>query len=93
MRVSPEIRRFIFHGLNAKITYSRNPSQIGIEGRVIDETKSTFVISKGGEKKTIAKNHTTFHFEFPDSTVVEFDGKILLGRPEERVKKLIGRVW
>ena len=93
MRVTPEIRRFVFHGLNAKITHSSNPSQIGIEGSIINETRNTFVLSKDGQKRVIAKNHATFHFTFPDSTIVELDGTILLGRPENRVKKQIGRVW
>jgi ribonuclease P protein subunit POP4 len=93
VRVTPEIRRFVFHDLNTKITHSSNPSQIGIEGRIVDETRNTFVISKDGQNKVIAKNYTTFHFKFPDSTIVELDGAILLGRPEYRVKKQIGRVW
>ncbi|UCD96601.1 MAG: ribonuclease P protein subunit [Candidatus Bathyarchaeota archaeon] len=93
MKVTPEIRRFVFHDLNAKIAYSSNPSQIGIEGRIVDETRNTFVISKDDKKRVIAKNHATFHFKFPDLTIVELDGAILLGRPEDRVKKQIGRVW
>jgi ribonuclease P protein subunit POP4 len=79
--------------LNATITHSSNPSQIGIEGRIIDETRNTFALSKDGQKRVVAKNHATFHFKFPDSTIVELDGAILLGRPENRVKKQIGRVW
>jgi ribonuclease P protein subunit POP4 len=39
------------------------------------------------------KDSSVFHFKFPDGTVVEIDGKLLVGRPEDRLKKRVRRLW
>ena len=39
------------------------------------------------------KDISTFHFYFPDGTVVEIDGKAIVGRPENRVKRRVRRRW
>jgi len=46
-----------------------------------------------GKNKTVVKNTGVFQFRFPDDTVVEIDGRILVGRPEDRLKKSIRRLW
>jgi ribonuclease P protein subunit POP4 len=67
-------------GLELKVINSSNKSLIGLSGIVIDETKKTLKIetSTKGEK---------FHIILPDKSKVEIDGKILLNRPEDRIKK------
>lgn len=37
--------------------------------------------------KLIQKDVSVFQFKVPDGTIVEIDGKILLNRPEDRIKK------
>ena len=37
--------------------------------------------------KLIPKDVSIFEFKVPDGTIVEIDGKILLNRPEDRIKK------
>ena len=39
------------------------------------------------KEKLIQKDVSVFQFKVPDGTVVEIDGKILLNRPEDRIKK------
>jgi ribonuclease P protein subunit POP4 len=83
-----------FIGLKLKVVKSTNPSCIGLSGRVIDETKNTFkILCKNGEEKILIKENCVFHFTLPDKTVIEVDGKVLIGRPEDRVKKIIRRRW
>jgi len=83
-----------FIGLKLKVVKSTNPSCIGLSGRVIDETKNTFkILRKNGEEKILIKENCVFHFTLPDKTVIEVDGKVLIGRPEDRVKKIIRRRW
>jgi ribonuclease P protein subunit POP4 len=41
----------------------------------------------------IVKDSSIFHFKFSDGTVVEIDGKLLVGRPEDRLKKHVKRLW
>jgi len=93
MKVTPDIVRFEFIGLHTKIHKSANPHNVGISGKVIDETRNTFSLLCGGKRKTVPKEASLFHFSFPDKTVVEIDGGILVGRPEDRLKKNIRRLW
>jgi ribonuclease P protein subunit POP4 len=41
----------------------------------------------------VVKDSSVFHFTMPDGTIVEVDGKVILGRPEDRLKKKIKRRW
>jgi len=65
---------------------SKNKSLIGIKGKVIDETKNTFTIKTKEKMKKIAKNQVVLKVDFL-SGEVEIDGKLLVGRSEDRLKK------
>lgn len=93
MKVTPDIIRYEFIGTKAKVAKSSSPSCIGIAGKVMDETRNTFTLLHEGKGRTIIKDSTVFHFSFPDGTVVEIDGKLLVGRPEDRLKKRLRRLW
>ncbi len=80
-------------GLRVKVVKSSNPSCIGLSGKIIDETKNTFKILHNGDEKILIKKDCVFHFTLPDKTVIEVNGKVLIGRPEDRVKKIIRRRW
>ena len=81
----------IYHeliGLNVEITDSSAESLIGIKGKVVDETKKTLIIETSDKnEKLVAKDVSIFQFEVPDGTYLEVNGKILLSRPEDRIKK------
>ena len=93
MKVTPDIIREEFIGLEAEVVASRHPGYVGIRGRVIDETRNMFIIEHGGRRKMVPKAVCTFHFTFPDGTVVEIEGHLLVGRPEDRLKKRLRRLW
>lgn len=93
MKVTPDIVRCEFIGAEAKVAESLNCSCAGLRGRVIDETRNTFTILHNGERKTVVKDTSIFHFRFSDGTVVEIDGKLLVGKPEDRLKKHVKRLW
>ncbi|MGQ9530389.1 MAG: ribonuclease P protein component 1 [Candidatus Bathycorpusculaceae bacterium] len=93
MKVTPDIIRGEFIGTEAKVSKSTHKGYVGLSGKVIDETRNTFTIMHEGKKKKIIKNSAIFHFKFSDGTVVEIDGKLLLGRPEDRLKRRIKRLW
>ncbi len=93
MKVTPSIIQDEFIGLKAKVGKSSNPSCTSVSGLVINETRNTFVILQDEKRKTVIKDQSVFHFTFPDGTIVEIDGEILVGRPEERLKKRIRRIW
>ncbi len=94
MRVSPSILQHEFIGLRAKVARSTNPYYKKVSGRVIDETRNTIVIlNDKGERKVIVKGEAVFHFTLQDGTVVEVEGKAIIGRPEDRVKRRVRRLW
>jgi len=39
------------------------------------------------------KDQAVFQFQFFDGTIVEIDGKLLVGRSEDRLKKTMKRLW
>ncbi|MEM3442646.1 MAG: ribonuclease P protein component 1 [Candidatus Bathyarchaeia archaeon] len=92
MKVTPDIIRYEFIGTKAKIVGS-NVGYVGMAGTVIDETRNTFTILHDGKKKTVIKDSSIFHFIFSDGTIIEIDGKLLIGRPEDRLKKHLRRLW
>ncbi|MEM3783612.1 MAG: ribonuclease P protein component 1 [Candidatus Bathyarchaeia archaeon] len=93
MKVTPDIIRYELIGTEAKVAESTNHNCVGIHGKVIDETRNTFTILHNGKRKMIVKDSSIFHFKFSDGTVVEIDGKLLVGRPEDRLKKRVKRLW
>ena len=93
MKMTAAIVQSEFIGLNAKVVKSTNPSYRGISGQVVDETRNTLVIRQKNEDKVIVKEVAVFQFTLPNRTVVEIEGKAILGRPEDRVKKRSKRRW
>lgn len=80
-------------GLQARVAESRNPYQVGLEGKIIDETMKTVVLlTSSGERKRVLKNDVKLLLQLPDRTLVLVDGKELVGRPEDRLKKRV-RTW
>jgi ribonuclease P protein subunit POP4 len=74
-------------GLKVKILECKDKSWIGKEGLIVDETKNTFLIEFEDQKKTIAKNITTFGFEYEGKKII-LDGSKITYRPEDRIKKV-----
>lgn len=93
MNVTPSIVQNEFIGLETKVVKSPNKSLVGIKGKVVNETRNSFIILQDREEKIIIKENTFFDFVLPDGTVVEIDGKVLIGRPEDRIKKRPRRLW
>ena len=93
MRITPDLVRFEFIGRRAEIAKSTQSSDINVSGMVIDETRNTFTVLARGERKTVIKELTVFRFELPDHAMVEIDGRLLVGRPEDRLKRCIKRLW
>jgi ribonuclease P protein subunit POP4 len=78
-------------GLEAEVLSDSNPKNIRIRGKVIDETMKTLVIRGTGTWR-IAKKDAVFKFLL-DGVAVKVEGKALMGRPEDRVKKQNKRKW
>lgn len=87
MEITPKnLIRHELIGLRAKVVESSNPSLLGIEGVIVDETKNMIVIDTGTKEVKIPKLNAKFHFFLP-KVKVEVSGRLLVGRPEDRIKK------
>jgi ribonuclease P protein subunit POP4 len=93
MTVSPSVVQYEFIGLETTVVKSSNPDVVGISGKVVDETRNTLKILQDNTEKIIVKDTSVFEFVLPDETVVEIDGKVIMGRPEDRLKRRPKRLW
>ena len=91
--ISPSIVQDEFLGLELTIVKSLNSSTVGLTGKVVNETRNTFTILHNGEQKVVIKDTSVFGLIMTDGTVVEIDGKTIMGRPEDRIKKIPRRLW
>jgi len=78
-------------GLEVEVRKSTNKSQIGIKGRVVDETYNMLVIETNKGEKMVEKKSCVFVFKLPNGKKVEVEGWVLVGRPEDRIKKKLPR--
>jgi len=93
VKITPNILKQEFIGTQSTISLSNHADLIGLTGKIINETKNTFTILYKNKSKKIIKNSVTFKFKFQDGVIAEIDGNLLVGRPEDRLKKKIKRLW
>jgi len=86
MRTPTNITRHELIGLSMQIVDAQNKSLVGLAGEIVDETKNTLVIETTHGEKKILKKGARFLLHLPTTDVI-VDGNVLLGRPEERIKK------
>jgi len=70
-------------GLKAKATAGGRT----IAGEVAGETEKTITIKTPEGAKKVVKEASMLEFLLPGDAVVKVDGKLLAGRPQDRIKK------
>ncbi len=89
MRHTP--RNIIRHeliGLKVEVVESANEFLVGISGLVLDETRNMLLIGEPGKRKRwVPKRGTLFRIWLPDGLRVLVEGDVIVGRPEDRLKK------
>ncbi|MEM3841414.1 MAG: ribonuclease P protein subunit [Candidatus Micrarchaeaceae archaeon] len=82
-------RNIVLHelvGLYAEVIASKDAAQVGIRGRVIDETKESIVLQTDAGRKRILKRISTFKF-IADKNIFTVEGSEICFRPHERIGK------
>ncbi|MDI6642526.1 MAG: ribonuclease P protein component 1 [Candidatus Hodarchaeaceae archaeon] len=74
-------------GLEARVVNSSDPTLVGIHGKIVDETRDMLVVEQAGKDKIIPKSSSTFLIAMSNGKGVTVEGKKLIGRPEERVRR------
>ena len=77
-----------FVGLKTMISNSPNSEIIGINGTIVDETKSMFAIKMGNKIKNIPKKHNTWKFNV-DGQEMTLHGSALEKRSFDRLRSKI----
>jgi ribonuclease P protein subunit POP4 len=79
-------------GLTVEIIDSNHKEYVGIKGKIIDETRNTITIDTGSQEKLIIKKEVVFLLYLPENKKVSIDGKIIVARPEDRIKKKFKKI-
>jgi len=58
-----------------------------VEGVVDDETAKTITVKTPQGIEKVVKDSSTLEFKLPGDAVVEVEGRLIEGRPEDRIKK------
>jgi ribonuclease P protein subunit POP4 len=81
-----EVVKAEFIGSDVEIIESKNKSLIGLKGKIVDETRNMFIVKCKEKMKKILKDQVRLKIDLPEGEI-EVDGKLLVGRPEDRLKK------
>jgi len=78
---------FVFNGeligTFVEVVGSRNSNLIGVSGRIEDETFNLLELNNG---KKIVKENAILRINLDNNNFI-VDGKLLVGRPEDRIKR------
>ncbi len=92
VKISPrDIIKHEFIGLRCIVSEASDPSLVGLEGEVVDETRNMLILRKGRKERKIPKENATFRLAF-EERAIEVEGSVLVGRPEDRIKKHVPRL-
>lgn len=74
-------------GLKAEVLKAKNTSLEGKEGIIMNERKNVLTLKEDGDLKILPKSGVTLSITLPDGEKVKVDGKNLVARPQDRIKK------
>ncbi len=80
-------------GLHACVSRCDDKRCEGFCGIIADETKNMIMIESEGKRKRFRKENAWFDIRVPKGQSVRVCGNVLLGRPEERIKKKFTNKW
>ena len=87
MAITPEnVIKHELIGLKAEVVESNNRANIGIKGKIINETHHTIDIETSSGEKKVFKKNVTFRIELPSRKVVEIDGTVIEAKPWDRIR-------
>jgi ribonuclease P protein subunit POP4 len=78
----------VFLKRKSKMKESESP----IYGIIIDETKNLVILKKNNQIKKYIKKDFIFRFKV-DNDLLEVDGSMIVGRPENRLRSLKKKKW
>ena len=89
MITAENITSYELIGLRTEIVESSNSQIIGLNGTIIDETKSMIMIDTANGTKMIAKSNNSWKFSIDNKDVI-VNGSKIAKRPFDRIG---GKTW
>ena len=81
-----DVLRYELIGTEVEIISSKNKTLVGLKGKIVDETRNTLHIESEDKVKKVLKEQVKLRIKINDK-IIECEGSLLLGRPEDRLKK------
>ncbi len=78
-------------GLEVLVLNHSDPTLIGLRGIVVDESKYMLRIRTEKGDRLVPKMYGLFRFILPSGIEVDIDGSLIVGRPEDRLKRMKSR--
>jgi ribonuclease P protein subunit POP4 len=78
-------------GLDVLVVAAGNPTHIGVNGTIVDETKNMLAIRTVRGFKQVPKRYSIFRIHLPEGRIVEIDGSVISLAPEKRISLQIKR--
>ncbi len=92
MPIDPStIRAHEWIGLRVKVLSAPDPGICGVTGKVEDESRNMLTIRTNHRSLKVPKEKSSFLVELPGKRSVEVQGETVRYRPEDRVKRGIGK--
>jgi ribonuclease P protein subunit POP4 len=83
-----DLLRRSLYGARIEVIAASNPKIIGLNGKLVNETRNTITIKNGNNnEKVIEKKSCSLKISLHDYQPVVIQGKFLQGRLDERLKK------
>ncbi len=89
-RTARNLRYHELVGLEVSVKSHTDASMISVSGLVIGETKNMLEVLSGGRVLKVPKIGGLFAFKLDDGTNVIVRGDDIVGRPEDRLKRVAG---
>ncbi len=89
--IAKNIIRHELLGLNVDVEW-KNGKQQKFSGVVVGESRNMLTVQLSKGKRLFPKAACVFSFKLPNGLCVKVDGVLLIGRPEDRLKKVV-RKW
>ncbi|HON36020.1 MAG TPA: ribonuclease P protein component 1 [Methanothrix sp.] len=92
MRLIPSnLARHELIGLDVLVESSSEPGIVGLRGRIVDETRNTFLLEAESKVLRIPKKNASLTFTLPDGQRARVAGSVLISQPENRISKRMQR--
>lgn len=80
-------------GLEAEVAENKDQGCSVAKGMIADETKNMILMVSGDKSVWFAKDRITLDISIPSGEVVRVAGRMISGRPEDRIRKKFPGKW